>query len=142
VLLSDGWEKENLGDTTMISSLFAGKNVTLSTVGIGSDKGWPIPMGQDPFGNTTYKLFGGEMVTSHLEPDNLKSLADIGKGSYISWENIWSSLNKTLSKIQRRTIVGSANNSGDSGRVLVMIASAFFLIFLLIPASFLKKWNE
>ncbi|MDP2103821.1 MAG: VWA domain-containing protein [Candidatus Gracilibacteria bacterium] len=142
VLLSDGGEKENLGDTTMISSLFAGKNVTLSTIGIGSDKGGPIPMGQDPFGNTTYKLFGGEMVTSGLESDNLKSLADIGKGSYISGEHIGSSLDKTISKIQRRTIVGSANNSGDSGRVLVMIASAFFLIFLLIPASFLKKGNE
>jgi len=142
ILLSDGGEEEDLADTTMISGLFTGKNITLSTVGIGSDKGWPIPAGQDVFGNMAFKLYQGEMVTSRLESDNLKSLADIGKGSYISWEHIWSSLDKTLSKIQRRTIVGSANNSGDSGRVLVMMASVFFLVFLLIPASFLKKWNE
>jgi|GEM_PF-7066543 len=31
-----------------------------------------------------FKLYQGEMVTSRLESDNLKSLADIGKGSYIS----------------------------------------------------------
>jgi len=39
ILLSDGGEEEDLADTTMISGLFTGKNITLSTVGIGSDKG-------------------------------------------------------------------------------------------------------
>lgn len=142
ILLSDGGDKEDLSDTTMISSLFTGKNITLSTIGIGSDAWWPIPTGQDMFGNVTFKLFDGEMVTSRLEPDTLKSLAKIGKGSYISWEDIWSSLDTTLAKIIRHSVVGSTNNSGDSGRALVMIASIFFLAFLLIPASFLKKWNE
>lgn len=142
MLLSDGGDKEDLSDTTMIASLFANKNITLSTVGMGSDAWWPIPTGQDMFGNVTFKLFDGEMITSRLEPDTLKSLAKIGKGSYISWEDIWSSLDTALAKIIRHTIVGSTNDSGDTGRLLVMMASAFFLAFLLIPASFLKKWNE
>lgn len=48
------------------------------TIGIGQTKPSPIPVGQNPLGETVYKQFGGETVLSGLNRESLKSLAKIG----------------------------------------------------------------
>ena len=57
VLLSDGGDSEDSPDMSSIKSVLQGKNIILSTVGIGKTKPSPIPVGTNPFGDTVYKKF-------------------------------------------------------------------------------------
>lgn len=59
------------------------QNVNVYTVGIGSLSGAPVPV-FDNSGRAVGNLRdrSGSMVTTRLEPDNLRRIAEIGKGSY------------------------------------------------------------
>ncbi len=142
VLLSDGWDSEDTPDVASIRNIFSGKNANLTTVGIGQTKPSPIPLWQNPFRETSYKIFNGETVLSGLNKDSLKRLADIWKWSFIEGNSPENKIEKALNSISKQTFIESTENSSDmTTRIFVMASFFFFLIFLLFPSSFLKKWN-
>jgi hypothetical protein len=81
-------------------------------------------------------------VTSGLNKEILKKLALIGKWSYIDWNIISGSLEKSLIAVSRN-VSNKYNNASDdiTVRILIMMSFFFFLIYILFPSSFLKRWN-
>jgi len=142
VLLSDGGDMEDSPNMSSIKSVLQEENIILSTVGIGKTKPSPIPIGTNPFGDTVYKKFGGEIVLSGLNRESLRNLADVGKWTYIEGTSLEKDLGNSLNSITRHNVAVSWDNTNDKTvPVLVMISFFFFLVFLLFPSSFLKRWN-
>ncbi len=96
ILFSDGDETIS-SDAKQMAKLAAEKGVKVFTVGIGSEKGSPIPEGQDGFGRIIYKKWKGETVMTALNPDPLKTIARITGGEYFHAESI-----KDLEKLQAK----------------------------------------
>jgi hypothetical protein len=85
-----------------------------------------------------YKKFQGETVLSGLNETSLKNLAKIGEWSY--WED--DNLENILQKISRQTFQKSWDMSDDmTVQFFIAISLLFFLVFLLLSSSCLKKWN-
>ncbi len=57
--------------------------VAISTIGVGSSVGGPIPLGRDLFGQVQYKEVKGKEIVTKLEPEILKKLVQNG-GKYQS----------------------------------------------------------
>lgn len=141
VLLSDGGDLEDAPDSSSLKQLFQWKQTTLITVGLGQTKPSPIPIGTSPFGDIVYKRFGWETVLSGLNRNTLKALADIGKWSYIEGTKR-ADLEKALSRIPSSMLWASSDTASDiTIRVLAGLSVFFFLVFLLLPSSFLVRWN-
>jgi Ca-activated chloride channel family protein len=58
------------------------KNITIFTVGIGSEDGAPIPIGRNIWGEFQYKTYQGRQVVTRLEDKTLKDVAKSGNGTY------------------------------------------------------------
>lgn len=143
VLLSDGGDKDDSPDMDSIKSLFQGKHSNLTTIGLGRMHPSPIPIGTNPFGEAIYKKFNGEVVLSGLNKAALEDLAKIGAGSYISQDSAAKDLKKSLSTIARQAFARSSDSQADATvRILFAMSFFFFLMFLLIPSSFLKRCND
>lgn len=138
VLLSDGGDREDMSNTSSLKNLFSGKNTSLMTIGIGNTKPSPIPIGHNPLWEIVYKKFQGQIILSGLNETSLKNLAKIGGWSYLDEDNIESALQKIVrQKFQK---VWDISNE-FTVRLLIALGFFFFIIFLLLPSSFLKKWN-
>ncbi|MDP4182538.1 MAG: VWA domain-containing protein [Bacillota bacterium] len=106
IILSDGEEQDS-------NSLDAVKNIKddhlkLFTIGIGSEKGGLIPLFDDKGKEKTgYKKDnGGNFVTSRLNPDTLKKLAESGNGAYYQSSlsgNEMGTILKDISALKRDT---------------------------------------
>lgn len=141
-LLSDGGDKEDTPSMNSIKNIFQNKNTSLVTIGLGQTQPSPIPVGRDPLGEIVYKKFQWEVVLSGLNRISLKSLAEIGKWSYIEGGSIEKDLDTSLNIISRQEFQSSSNDSNDRTVQWIMAMSFFFfLIFLLFPSSFKKRWN-
>ena len=142
VLLSDGGDREDAPDMDSLRNLFQGKQAILTTVWIWKIKPSPIPMGQNPFWERTYKKFQWETVLSRLNKETLKSLATLGWWSYIEGVSIEKDLEKSLSTQARHSLWDSWGTSDDKTvHIIVILSFLFFLIFLLLPSSFIKSWG-
>jgi len=81
ILFSDG-DETITSDAKKMAELAKKKGIKIFTVGIGSTKGSPIPVGQDVFGKIIYKKYKGETVITALNPKPLKEIAQITGGEY------------------------------------------------------------
>ncbi|CEN39483.1 vWA domain-containing protein [Capnocytophaga cynodegmi] len=84
VIISDG-EDHEMG-ATEIATEALNQGITIYTVGVGSQKGAPIPIKE---GNTqTYKRDrNGEVVITHLNRELLEQIAQNASGKYINGDN-------------------------------------------------------
>ncbi len=112
------------------------KNIKIFTVGIGSEKGSPIPEGQDVFGNIKYKQYKGETVLTALNPEPLKEIANITGGEYFHAEDIsdLKKLTKDLDILPKK-ISNEENITPASEKYLmfVIIGTLLFVIGIILP---------
>lgn len=101
ILFSDGEEHNNRAEKAAEKAKEAG--LTIITVGLGSEQGAKIPMGQDPMGNTYYQTHHAREVISKLNDLSLKKIARITKGKYLFLDNtdIVSKLSYEIEKIEK-----------------------------------------
>ena len=86
VIISDGEDNENsIGNAVETARE---KNIHIVSVGVGTDKGGPIPMYYEGY-NSGFKLDqSGNTVISKLESKNLQKLAEQTNGTYIQLNSI------------------------------------------------------
>ena len=81
ILISDGESHE--GNPAETAKLAAEYGIKIYTIGVGSERGVPIPI-VDEKGNTSYlKDEEGNMVVTRLDASTLKEIAFAGKGIYV-----------------------------------------------------------
>ncbi len=80
-VISDG---EIVGNRSSITSAYLNlpKNISLWTIGVGTEKWGYIPLGTDMFGNTMVKMINGSPVISKISEELLQKLAQ-NWGEYI-----------------------------------------------------------
>lgn len=81
ILISDGDETVNSKIENLAKKAQA-SGIKIYTIGVGSPNGSAIPEGQDAFGRMIYKKYKGQTVTSKLNPEPLKRIANITGGTY------------------------------------------------------------
>jgi tetratricopeptide (TPR) repeat protein len=85
ILLSDGEDHDN--EAISMAKKAASDGVTIYSIGVGTDKGAPIPEMYES-GDLTYKRDqNGEMVLTKLNEDNLRKIAAAGNGQYFNISN-------------------------------------------------------
>lgn len=85
ILLSDGEDHDS--EAISMAKKAASEGVTIYTIGVGTDKGAPIPEMYGP-GEMTYKRdLNGNQVLTKLNEDNLRKVAAAGNGQYFNISN-------------------------------------------------------
>ena len=103
ILISDG-EDHGEGAEDAIE-MAKEKGVRILTIGVGTEKGGPIPLRDDKGTIVSYKKDSeGQTVTTKLYPEVLKNIADKTKSKYIvgsSTKEVVEELKKSLDKIEK-----------------------------------------
>ena len=103
ILISDG-EDHGEGAEDAIE-MAKEKGVRILTIGVGTEKGGPIPLRDDKGNIASYKKDQeGQTVTTKLYPEVLKNIADKTKSKYIvgtSTKEVVEELKKSLDKIEK-----------------------------------------
>ena len=114
------------------------KNIPIYTVGIGSEKGMPIPEEIDSWGNIKYKHYKGKTVIAKLNPEPLKEIATITNGEYFHAEN-FSDLFELDSKLKSlpKTILNKNVLTPHSEKYwyFTLFGLIFFIIGFTIPKN-------
>lgn len=136
VLLSDG--EDNEGNDNAAIKLANKEGIMITSVGIGSDEGAPVP--EYVFGQLMgYKTDqAGETVISKRQTEALKKMAESTGGSYIDGNNINeapSRISDALSKkmSSSETLVKSQNANHYYQYFLAVSILFFFLIYIFNP---------
>lgn len=135
ILISDG---EDLEESALIGGdLIKKLGVRFFGMGVGTEKGGPIPL-RDERGNLSgYKKEGSTPVTSHFKPDALKKLASHVEGQYFDVTANESEVDAIIAEIgsmsrgefQERKAVTYI----DRFQIPLAIAVVFLLLELFIP---------
>lgn len=143
ILLSDGGDKEDIGNKTIFDNLFLNHSAYLTTIGIWNTQWSPIPVGHNPIGEIIYKKYQDRIILSGLNEKNMEFIAKIGKWTYIEWTSLEKDLENSLTQITRQTFKKSWDTFYDvTQKYSLWLSFLFFVIFLLFPSSFSKKWND
>lgn len=128
VLISDGEDNEDNTGTAIREANNQGISVT--TVGVGTEEGAPIP--SYLFGQLMgYKSdMNGETVISKLQPDALKKIANATGGNYIDGNNLDTAVNEVATSI-------NTTKSGTMLRVKSQNGIHYYQYFLAIAAFIL-----
>jgi Ca-activated chloride channel family protein len=147
ILISDG---EDHGEGSQEAAEEAKKKgIKIITIGLGTEKGGPIPL-RDGNGRVTgYKKDGqGETVITKLYPEALKTIAGVTKGGYIyggSTKEVTDYLKNALQNIEK-TEFESKEVALYESQFQWFLGAAFLLFFLEIfllerKTSWIKKLN-
>jgi len=130
ILFSDGDETIS-SNAIKIADLAKEKGIKIFTVGIGSEKGMPIPEGQDAFGKIIYKKWKNKTVLTALNPTPLKKIANITNGEYFHAENIndLDNLLLNLNKLPKK-ILEEENLTPESEKYFPFAALALILFII------------
>lgn len=82
IIISDGEDHQE--DTKQVAQNLANEGVKIYTVGVGTEKGGPIPMRLNGSMIGYKKDRKGETVITKLKPDILQGIADAADGKYIN----------------------------------------------------------
>lgn len=142
ILLTDG--DANTGADPLIAAQYAHENnVRIYTIGVGTEKGAPLPY-RDPFGQKQYaKDQSGNLIMSKFNEESLKSIASTADGKYFradsneALKSILEEINALeKSKIEYRFAV-------KYRELFVPFAGGTFLLLLLflgIRTRFFSAW--
>lgn len=136
VLLSDG--EDNEGNDNAAIKLAKKEGIMITSVGIGSDEGAPVP--EYVFGQLMgYKTnINGETVISKRQTDALKRMAESTGGTYIDGNNINEAPDKIIDALNKKmssseTLVKSQNAIHYYQYFLAVSIFFFFLIYIFNP---------
>jgi len=136
VLLSDG--EDNEGNDNAAIKLANKEGIMITSVGIGSDEGAPVP--EYVFGQLMgYKTDqAGETVISKRQTEALKKMAESTGGTYIDGNNINEAPSRILDALSKKassseTLVKSQNANHYYQYFLAISILFFFLIYIFNP---------
>ncbi|RKT01518.1 vWA domain-containing protein [Chryseobacterium defluvii] len=136
ILLSDG--EDNEGNDNAAIRLANNQGITVTSVGIGSDEGAPVP--EYEFGQLMgYKIdMNGQTVISKRQTEALKKIAESTGGTYIDGNNINESPDKIIDAVNKKlssseTLVKSQNANHYYQYFLAVSLFFFFLIYIFNP---------
>lgn len=135
ILISDGWDQQDTLDTTLLSSLNP-DNIASFIFGVGTKRGGPIPIGQDPFWDMLFQTYGWQQVITTLNSDLLKDLAKSLGGSY----HHITDFSAQLDTIQTKALQSSQDkHKSDISGVLALLGVILFVFYLLFPYTWLWR---
>jgi Ca-activated chloride channel family protein len=126
LLVTDGEDHEGLGDT-IVSSL-TDKKVEIAILGIGTDKGGPVPVDIEKPGLGNKQTDNREMVISKLNPDFIKKLATDLNGTAIVTSEPFPNVNQVLTEINQMKRGNSRNLEIEINESWYQIPLLFVLI--------------
>ncbi|WP_223605912.1 VWA domain-containing protein [Chryseobacterium sp. OSA05B] len=136
ILLSDG--EDNEGNDNAAIRLANKEGISITSVGIGTDEGAPVP--EYVFGQLMgYKTdMDGGTVISKRQTEALKKMAESTGGDYIDGNNINEAPNKIIDAMNKKassaqTLVRSQNANHYYQYFLIVSIFFFFLIYILNP---------
>lgn len=144
IVVSDG--EDHAEDAVEMAKAAAARGICIYTVGIGSEKGEPIPVGER--GNvTSYKKDAdGNTVITRLNAQLLKEIAEAGKGSYIYASNAnvsFDHLYEELQQIDKGDIEDVVYSRYRSLFYIPLIIALLLLCLdVFLPERKLIRWSE
>lgn len=130
IVITDG---ENHEDDAMNAAIEASdKGVIVNTIGMGSEKGGPIPVYKNGAQVDFRKDNTGNTVVTKLNEKMLKEVATAGNGSYVRASNAKGGLDKIMSEIDKmeKKEFGSKSFKDYEDRFQIFLIIALFLIVL------------
>ena len=135
LLFSDGDETIN-SNVLEMAKMARDKGIKIYTIGIGSEKGMPIPEGQDSWGNIIYKKYHGKTVIAKLNPKPLKEIAKITGAEYFHAENIYDleELENQLERLPKKILKDEIlNPASERYWIFNLVGLILLIIGFLIP---------
>lgn len=136
ILLSDG--EDNEGNDNAAIRLANKEGISITSVGIGTDEGAPVP--EYIYGQLMgYKTdMDGGTVISKRQTEALKKMAESTGGEYIDGNNVNEAPNKIIDAMSKKatsaqTLVRSQNANHYYQYFLIVSIFFFFLIYILNP---------
>ena len=144
IVVSDG--EDHAEDAVEMAKAAAARGIAIYTVGIGSEQGEPIPVGER--GNvTSYKKDAeGNTVITRLNEQLLKEVAVAGKGTYIHASNAMVSFDRLYEELQHidkgdiEDVVYSRYNTVFY--IPLIIALLLLCLDLFLPEKKFIRWSE
>lgn len=138
VVLTDA---ENFEDDAVTSAKKAAKaGIQVDVVGLGTEKGMPVPLPDDPGHYFTYE--DGKEVLSAFNPSVAKDIASAGKGIYIdgSSNQAVSQLDEQLDGLAKTdyTRYGMPDNTLELYPMAIIMSLLLLLIDIMLPYSKIK----
>ena len=103
IIISDGEDHE--GDASDVAEEANEEGIKIFTIGVGSEKGGPIPIKRNGIILNYKKDQNGETVITKLNEDTLKNIAEEANGQYINGSNteeVVSTLKDILNKMDKK----------------------------------------
>ncbi len=137
VLISDGEDNEGHEDEAI--NLAKKEGIRVTTIGVGTEEGAPIP--EYYFGQLMgYKSdMYGETVVSKLQTKALKNIASSTGGSYLDGNNLDNAINNLINELHKSTAAGTTSVISSQSAVhyyqyfLGISVFFFLLIYLFNP---------
>lgn len=137
LIYSDGEDLEKTED-----SFLRLNDYTVYTLGVGTEKGGPVPEFDDEGKKTGVKKYQGNIVMSRLEEENLKNIAKINSGKYMSIGYDFSEIDTIFNDIQAfsKSLITTEKRERKLERYRVFLIPA--LIFLILDTIFINFWRK
>lgn len=144
IVITDGENHED--DAIKMAEFAAEKKITVHTIGMGSEKGAPIPLFVNGKLNGYRKDKESNTIITKINESLLQDVASAAKGVYVQASNSQDALNIIFDKINnmQKTEFGNKVYSDYEDRFQYFIAAAilFLLIELLLNNRKSKFWNK
>jgi len=99
IILSEGEDHD--GNAEIMAEQAASEGIRIFTIGVGTERGDPIPLKQNGRIQSYLKNNAGETVITKRDAQTLQEIAEIGNGSYIDGSNTSQTVDEILKELQQ-----------------------------------------
>jgi len=140
LIISDGGDEKIKEKLSSNKETLKENKILPLMIGVGTKKGWPIPLGKDPFGSPIYRQFEWKTVTSSYFPWALQQLAKELDGYYSHIESVkdLTKVYKTINSLEKKAIEQSSTEKRSLVRALTWLILLLFIVYLLISLKIIK----
>ena len=136
LLVTDGEDHE--GDAINLAKKASEIGIEIHTIGIGSNTGGLIPIVKNDNGQIEYKRDNsGRLITSVLNKNILKEIANAGNGGFYHFTNDgqnYTHINKAIQSMEKRVINSHEYSDYDQRyQPLALVSLLFFLVSFIFP---------
>ena len=136
LLVTDGEDHE--GDAINLAKKASEIGIEIHTIGIGSNSGGLIPIVKNDNGQIEYKRDNsGKLITSVLNKNILKEIANAGNGGFYHFTNDgqnYTHINKAIQSMEKRVINSHEYSDYDQRyQPLALVSLLFFLVSFIFP---------
>ena len=146
ILLSDG--EDHQGETEEIARKAAEEGIRIVTIGVGTEKGGPIPIRENGLVQAYKKNNQGETVITRLDPETLEEIAAAANGEYIDGRvtnEVVEQVTEILQSMDKKEFESQQiAQYKDRFQIFVGLALIFLFLELLLlerQTSWLKRLN-